>query len=70
MRALAISLATLATLGLALPAASPAEARTVKKIIIKTGYNHHARHHERNWRHANVKKVFIIKSRRHHHHDR
>jgi hypothetical protein len=66
MRALAISLATVFTLGFALSAASPAEARTVKKVIIKTGHHHHARHHGRHWRHAHVKKVFIIKNRRHH----
>ncbi len=64
MRALALSLATLAALGFALPTVSTAEAATVKKIIIKSGHPHHAYR----WRHANVKKVFIVKTRRHHYH--
>ncbi len=63
MRVLAIALAAFATLGLALPAASTAEAASVKKFIIKSGHPHHARH----WRHAPVKHMFIAKPRHRHH---
>jgi hypothetical protein len=68
MRKLFIALAALAAVGIAMPLTAPAEAAVTKQVIIKKS-GHHDRGMHRGWRHANAKKVVIVKHGRGHHHD-